>query len=508
MSSDQTVSPVSKYVQAHKFRMLIGGDFVEAREGEVRDVIDPSTGAVLTTVPQAGVVDVDAAAAAARKAQPAWEALGIAGRSSCFARFAELVRENRERLAMLDAIDCGNPLKAMRTDIDITFEYIDGWPALMRAMMGQVYPSSSGGLHYSAHRPYGVVGRITAFNHPAMFAITRPLASLITGNTLVLKPSDETSLSTLALGEIFNEAFPPGVVNVVSGGAQTGDAIVTHRDIKRLAFTGSVSTGLTIQRRAAESGMVKHVSLELGGKNAAIVFPDTDIDLAVEGIVQGMNLNVCQGQACGSNSRILVHTKIYDDFVNRVSERIGRYRVGVAYDEATDVGPLISAAHLSRVSKYIDSGLSQGAKLVRGGTTPTSTPAGGNFLEPAVFADVMADMRIAREEIFGPVLSIFVWSDYDRMLEMANGLDLGLAAGVWTNDLSLAHKTAEALEVGYVWINDSSRHYFGTPFGGVKNSALGREESVEELSSYLEYKVVHTRMRSPHQALERLLRPS
>ncbi|MFF5979455.1 aldehyde dehydrogenase family protein [Streptomyces olindensis] len=505
MSSAMKPTAASQYVDGHDFRMLIGGELVGADGDSTRAVANPSTGETLTSIPEASFDDVDRAVAAAHQARESWEALGVAGRTACFGHFGELIRENRERLAMLDALDCGNPVTAMRADIDLCHEYLDGWPALMKSMSGQVYPADAGGLHYSAHRPYGVVGRITAFNHPAMFAITRSLPALITGNTVVLKPSEETSLSTLALGELFREAFPPGVVNVVTGGAETGDAIVTHRQIKRLAFTGSVNTGLLIQRRAAESGRVKHVSLELGGKNAMVVFPDVDVDLAVEGALRGMNLNVCQGQACGSNSRILVHAKVYDEFVARAGERLGHYRVGVAYDESTDIGPLVSAAHLHRVSGYIDSGREEGATLVRGGTRPSDVPDAGNYLEPALFADVTPTMRIAREEIFGPVLSVFVWDDYERMIAHANELDLGLTASVWTNDLALAHRTADALEAGYVWINDSSRHYFGTPFGGYKNSSLGREESAEELSSYLEQKVVHTRIPDPHRSLARIL---
>jgi acyl-CoA reductase-like NAD-dependent aldehyde dehydrogenase len=499
------VDPVEAHVRSRSFRMLIGGTFVDSADGATRAVHDPSTGAELTRVPRAAPEDVQAAVAAADAAQPGWAALGVRGRSRCFTRFAELVRDHREHLAMLDAIDCGNPVRAMRTDVDLCEAYLGGWPALAASLTGEVIPASPGNLHYTAHVPYGVVGRITAFNHPVMFAITRPLPSLITGNTLVMKPSDETSLSTLALAELFHEAFPPGVVNVVTGDAATGDALVTHPQVKRLGFTGSVATGLTIQRRAAESGHVKHLSLELGGKNAMVVFPDVDLDLAVEGAVYGMNLDVCQGQSCGSNSRVLVHDAIHDEFVDRMAARLGRYRVGVAYDESTDVGPVVSRAHWQRVRSFVESGVAEGASLVQGGSRPQGLPEGGHFLEPALFADVSLDMRIGREEIFGPVVSVFRWNDYDAMIAEANGLDLGLTASVWTDDLVLAHKTADALRAGYVWVNDSTRHYFGTPFGGMRNSSLGREESREELLSFLEHKVVHTRLGDPRAALSRMV---
>jgi acyl-CoA reductase-like NAD-dependent aldehyde dehydrogenase len=360
---------------------------------------------------------------------------------------------------------------------------------------------ASSGLHYTANRPYGVAGRILAFNHPMMFAVTRPLPALITGNTVVMKPAPQTPLSSLALGELFAEAFPPGVMNIVTGGAATGDAIVRHPTVKRIAFTGSVGTGLAIQRSAAESGHVKHVSLELGGKNAMVVFPDVDLDAAVEGAVFGMNLNVCQGQSCGSNSRILVHEAIHDEFVEALAARFDSFNVTTAYTEEADMGPLVSAAHLNRVSGYVDSGREQGARLVTGGDRPSGVPDGGFFLRPTVFDGVRPEMAIATEEIFGPVVSVMRWNRYDEMIETANGVDFGLAASVWTNDLSLAHQTADLLDAGYVWVNDSTVHYVGTPFGGAKNSGLGREESEEELLSYLEQKVVHTKLATPESAI-------
>jgi acyl-CoA reductase-like NAD-dependent aldehyde dehydrogenase len=292
-------------------------------------------------------------------------------------------------------------------------------------------------------------------------------------------------------------------MNIVTGGAEPGDRLVTHHDVKRLAFTGSVNTGLTIQRRAAESGRVKHVTLELGGKNAMVVFPDIDVDVAVEAALFGMNFNVCQGQSCGSNSRVLVHRRIYDDFVAKAGEALRRTRVGVAYDEGTDMGPLVSRAHYDRVAGFVESGVADGATLVAGGNRPDGVPAGGFFLEPTLFADVRPDMAIGHEEIFGPVMSVLPWDDYEDMIALANGVDLGLTASVWTHDLDVAHATAARMDAGYVWINDSTRHYFGTPFGGTKNSGIGREESVEELRSYLETKVVHTRLGDPSQALAR-----
>jgi acyl-CoA reductase-like NAD-dependent aldehyde dehydrogenase len=505
MASIDTTTPRDAYVTGREFKMLVGGEFVDAADGAVEQTVDPSTGDALAEVPQASSEDVRRAVAAAEAAFPAWAATSAEQRAECFRTFGRLLTENIDELAALDALDSGNPINAMRIDVQLCLDYVKGWPPLAQALNGEVIPASPGNLHYTSYRPYGVVGRITAFNHPLMFAATRPLPSLITGNTVVMKPSPQTSLSTMFLGRLFNEAFPPGVINIITGDAQAGDDLVTHPTVKRLAFTGSVPTGLLIQRRAAESGTVKHLSLELGGKNAMIVFPDVDVDEAVDAAIFGMNLNVCQGQSCGSNSRVLVHERIYDAFVQRAGERLAATRVGVAYDSATEMGPLVSAAHLERVNGFVESGVSEGATLVSGGSRPDGLPQGGYYLQPTLFADVRPDMKIGHEEIFGPVMSVFTWSDYDAMLELANGVDLGLTASVWTHDLDLAHKTADRLDAGYIWVNDSTRHYFGTPFGGTKNSGTGREESVEELRSYLETKVVHTRLRSPESAFARMV---
>lgn len=506
MSHPNRTDPVGTYVTGHEFKMLIGGKFVGGSDGQTSTVVNPSTGADIGEVPVATAKDVQNAVAAASLAQPAWEALGVAGRAKCFDKFRTLVKENRERLAMLDAIDCGNPVNGMRRDIDNCDDSLDGYPAMAKAMTGSVYPGDGNRLHYSAHRAYGVVGRINAFNHPALFAICRALPALITGNTVVMKPSEETALSTLAAGELFTEAFPPGVVNIVTGGAAVGDGIVTHPSIKRLGFVGSVPTGLHIQKRGAESGHVKHFSLELGGKNAMVVFPDVDLDEVVKGAIHGMNMTTNAGQACGSNSRVVVHASIYDEFVTRLARALGNYRMGVAYTDETDIGPLVSHRHWSRVTGCVQAGVEDGATLVRGGGRPAGLPEGGFYLEPTLFADVTPKMRIAREEIFGPVMSVFRWDDYDDMIHLVNDIDFGLTASVWTNDLTVAHRTADAIQAGYVWINDSTRHFFGTPFGGWKDSGLGREDSKDEVMSYLEQKVVHARFGDMKASLGRVLR--
>jgi len=469
------------------------------------ETVDPSTGEVLTEVPEGGAEDVGLAVEAARRAQPEWEALGVAGRAEVFADLARAVEERGDELAMLDAVDGGMPFGAMRVDVKISLANIREWPVLGRWHGGRTIPASPGNVHYTSFKPYGVVGRINAFNHPLMFTLTRPLAALIAGNAVVLKPAHQAPLSSLAIAEIAREVFPPGVFNIVTGGVEPGDALVTHPEVKRLGFTGSARTGMKIQQRAATVG-VKALSFELGGKNPMIVFPDVDLEEAVEGALDGMNFGVCTGQSCGSNSRVFVHRDLYEDFLARAGERLEAMKVAPAYDEGVEMGPLVSEDHYRRVMSFVDAGRKEGARLVTGGERPRngSAPEGGYYLRPTLFADVEPGMAIAREEIFGPVISAFSWDDYEDVISRANDTDLGLTASVWTNDLNLAHKTADRLEAGYVWINDSTTHYWGTPFGGMKNSGLGREESIEEYESYMETKVVHTILKEPAGAMARL----
>ncbi|MDP9260490.1 MAG: aldehyde dehydrogenase family protein, partial [Actinomycetota bacterium] len=318
----------------------------------------------------------------------------------------------------------------------------------------------------------------------------------VVGNAVVLKPAEQTPLSALVIGEIAAETLPAGVLNVVSGGAEAGDALVTHPDVRRIAFTGSTAVGRKIQQRAADSG-VKHVSLELGGKNAMVVFPDAEIASAVEGAFFGMNFTSCQGQSCGSTSRILVHRSLYAAFLDGLRDRLRGVRVGVAYEAGTEMGPVVSAAQRDRVLAYIASARAEGARLVAGGEPVAGVPSGGYFIAPTAFADVSPTMRIAREEIFGPVVAVLPWDDYDEMLSTVNGVEYGLTASIWTNDIDVALGTARAIDAGYVWINETAKHFWGTPFGGMKASGVGREESVEELVSYCEVKAVHAILRDP-----------
>jgi acyl-CoA reductase-like NAD-dependent aldehyde dehydrogenase len=340
-------------------------------------------------------------------------------------------------------------------------------------------------------QPIGVVARIIPYNHPIMFAAGKIAAPLVAGNCVILKAPHQTPLSALRLGELVADLLPEGVLSILTGsGPATGDAIVRHPGIRRIAFIGSARTGLTIQKAAAETS-VKHVTLELGGKNAMIAFPDADPAEVARSVVRGMNFSWA-GQSCGSTTRLLVHEDIKEQTVAEVARLTSALRIGDPFDETTDVGTLVNQAQFDKVTGYLDIARADGASIAAGGTAVT--PPGLDkalVVQPTVFADVSPDMRIAQEEVFGPVLSVLSFREEAEAVQVANSVEYGLTASVWTNDLRRAHRVAAALEAGYVWVNDSSAHYVGTPFGGVKSSGVGREECVEELLSFTESKAVH-----------------
>lgn len=468
--------------------MHIGGQWTPAASGAVLDAVDPTSEQVLATFPDAGPADVDRAVAAAQEAAPAWRDLGWKRRAALLRELSGRVAEQAEELARLDVRDSGNPLSGMRTDVAQACDELLYYAGIAPQTGGTTGPLTTDTMSWTEREPYGVVGRIVPFNHPFKFATGKAAAPLAAGNAVVVKPGEQTSLSALELARIAAEVLPPGVLNVVTGrGATAGAALVGHPDVPRIAFTGSVPTGRAVLRGAAEE--VKHVSLELGGKNPIVVFPDVDPVRAARAAVAGMNIVRCTGQSCGSTSRLFVHDDVREPFLEALVARLSELRVGDPMDEATEVGPLAFRAHHERVSSYIESGRREGATLVHGGTRPAHLQR-GFFVEPAVFADVSDDMTIAREEIFGPVMSVLSWTDWDDVVARANATRLGLTANVWTNDVSTAIRTARALEAGYVHVNGSGRRPAGMPFGGWKNSGLGKENGLAELLSYTREKSV------------------
>jgi acyl-CoA reductase-like NAD-dependent aldehyde dehydrogenase len=470
-------------------RMLIDGELTDAADGGWITTVDPSTEEPLGQVPRGSAEDVARAVAAADRAAPGWDALGIAERADRVRELARRATARAEELLEVEVRDTGNTRNRMTKDVSMATALMDYFAGIGLELKGETIPASPTGLHFTTRRPYGVVGRILAFNHPFMFAASRLAAPLVAGNSVILKPSEESPISTTILAEMCQDLFPPGVVNIITGtGQEAGAALVEHPKVKRLTFIGSVRTGQEIQRLAATSA-VKHVSLELGGKNPLIVFPDADPEAVSNAAVAAMNFGH-QGQSCGSTSRLLVHRSLYSEVVERVAEKMARLVVGDPWSTSTDMGPLNSAAHLGRVRAHIENAQADGARLVLGGGRPQGERfERGYWLEPTLFADVTPQMRLFSEEVFGPVLAVTPWDD--DVVELANQVDLGLTASIWTNDLNTALLTARRVQAGYVWINGTSSHFLGTSFGGVKQSGLGSEEGFEELVSFTEGQTVN-----------------
>lgn len=494
-----SVSSALERVRANDWRMLIAGELRPAHSGARYATDSPSLGERLTEVPAADATDVDAAVRAADGSWRTWAARPVRERAAIVRELADVLVAHEDEIALLDALDGGNPVAAMRDDIQLAATLMRMYADWALELKGETIPATADHLHYTIRQPYGVVARIVPYNHPAMFTAARSAAPLIAGNAVVVKAPDQTPLSALRIGELFAELLPPGVLNIVTGeGAVAGDALVRHPLVRRIAFIGSVPTGLAIQRAAAECS-VKHVTLELGGKNPLIVFPDANLDRAIDGAVRGMNFHWTGGQSCGSTSRLLLHQSIADGFVERLVAKIEAIVIGDPLEEATEMGTMVSAAHYQKVMSYIASAQDEGATLLTGGNRPEGdTFARGHYVAPTVFGDVTPSMRISQEEIFGPVLSVLTWSDSSEAVKIANDVSYGLTSSIWTRDLVTAHRVAHQVESGSVWINDSSRHFAGVPFGGFKNSGVGREEGIHELLDFTQLKAINLNLAEDH----------
>ncbi|MGE0119014.1 MAG: aldehyde dehydrogenase family protein [Dongiaceae bacterium] len=471
-------------------RMLINGELVESLDGAWIDSINPADESHLGRVPAGGARDVEAAVSAAANAFSSWAALSMQQRARYIYELARAILARSEDIARTEALDTGNTIGPMRADVTTAVDRMRFAAGLALEIKGETYPASAENIHLTMRVPYGVVGRIIPFNHPVAFAASRLAAAIIAGNTIVIKPSEQSPLSATILGELCASVLPPGVVNIVTGGRATGEALVRHPKVKRIAFIGSAASGQAIQRVAAETA-VKTITLELGGKNPLIAFPDAHRSTVADAAVRGMNFG-WQGQSCGSMSRILLHEDIYDSVRDSIIERVRRIRVGHPLSPEADMGPINNKAQYDKVLTYIELGKREGAVLLHGGGRPQGTTfASGYWVEPTVFGDVRMDMRIAREEIFGPVMSILRFKTETEAIAMANDTDLGLTAAVWTQDISRAMRIAQAVDAGYIWINGVGTHFRGVPYGGFKNSGVGREESLSEILSYTEEKVIN-----------------
>ena len=470
--------------------LYIAGQWSSSASGRTLTSHNPATGEVLGKVPLADEEDVDRAVEAARLAFAEWRDVPPAERAQCLEQLADRVLQHTEELALMDACDSGNAVTGMRGDIKIAADTLRYFAAMLREVKGETRVNGPRHLNLTLRQPLGVVAKINPFNHPFRFCAEKVAAPLAAGNSVVVKQPEQAPLSGLRFGELCEGIFPAGVVNVLTGDAVAGSALVRHRDVPRIAFIGSVETGRIVAREAAEG--LKQVTLELGGKNPIIIFPDADPQEAARLAVRGMNMNR-QGQSCSSTSRVFVHQSIHQEVVRHLVAEAEKLPIGFPWLDKYEVGPVVSQEQYDRVMGYIASGKQEGAQLLTGGGKPEGEMyQQGFFIAPTVFDGVRPDMRIAREEIFGPVMSVFTWDDYESMMDQANALVYGLTAAIVTNDLAQAMETARRVEAGYVWINSSGR-YLGAPYGGWKHSGIGHEECFEELLSYTQIKNVNMR---------------
>jgi phenylacetaldehyde dehydrogenase len=469
-------------------RLYIDGAFVET-EGVLASV-NPATGRTLAEAPLASERDVDAAVTAADKAFEGWRSTPPTRRARLLWTLADLLEANKDEFATIEVLDNGKPMwEAEAVDIALTIELLRYYAGWTTKIDGKVLPNSIPGMFTVAKRePVGVVAAITPWNFPLLEVGYKLGPALAAGCTIVVKPSELAPLSTLRLMELVNEAgFPPGVVNVVIGGPDVGAALVRHPGVRKVAFTGQTATGKEIMRTAVDG--LKRVTLELGGKSPNIVFADADLEAATSGAFGGIFFN--QGQACVAGSRLFVEAPVADELVSRVAERAGKIRLGSGLDPQTEMGPLITAAHRARVKGYVDAARDEGVDVVAGGDEASVEGfEGGFFLEPTVLNGVRNEMKVAQEEIFGPVLSVIPWKDEDELVALANGVDYGLAAGIWTSDVSAAMRVADRLDAGTVWINTYGMFDVAVPFGGRKHSGFGKELGEEALEPYLHSKSI------------------
>src|SRR5713101_4550640 len=471
-------------------RLLIGGQWIDG--SKKFDTINPATGEVLTQVVEASPEAIDRAVYAARKAfvdrSGPWRKMSASERGRLIWRLADLVEKNIDELAELETLDNGKPIFESRyVDMPMVIDvlrYYAGWATKIH---GESINTSETAFTYTLREPVGVVGLIVPWNFPLLLASWKVGPALACGNTIVWKPASLTPLTTLRFGELALEAgVPPGVLNIVTGSAEVGRAIVRHPGIDKIAFTGSTAVGKEIMRSAADT--MKRVTLELGGKSPNIVFADSDIDNAVKGAITGIFYG--KGEVCNAGSRLFVESKVQDEFLEKLAARAAKMRPADPLDPKTRMGAIVSQEQMQTVLGYIEAGKREGAKLITGGNRVSVDGGNGFFIEPTIFGDVNNDMTIAREEIFGPVLSVLTFDDIDEVIEQANNNPYGMAAAVWTRDVKKAHSVSRRLKAGTVWINTYGLMDASLPFGGYKSSGFGRELGMHAIEHYTELKTV------------------
>ena len=497
MTTSTTDTTRYAFLKQQPVKMLIGGQWVEAASGKTFDTINPSTGEILAKVAEGDVEDINRAVAAARKAFESgpWPKLTPSQRGRLLWKVADLIEQHAEELAELETLDNGKPIKYSKAaDVPLTadhFRYFAGWATKLE---GETIPVSIPNMFtYTLRVPLGVVGQIIPWNFPLQMAAWKLAPALACGNTVVLKPAEQTPLTALRLGELICEAgFPEGVVNIVPGfGEGAGAALAAHPDVDKIAFTGSTEVGRKIVQ--ASAGNLKKITLELGGKSPNIIFPDADLKFAIRGAMNAIFFN--SGQVCTAGSRLFVQSSIYDQVMSGLTDYASKMKLGMGIDPATDMGPVVSQEQLERVTGYIDTGKREGAVPTTGGARAGGEQFKGYFVQPTVFDKVQDDMTIAREEIFGPVVVALPFEDLEDVASRANKSMYGLAAGVWTSDVKKVHKMVAALNAGVIWVNTYNQFDAAAPFGGYKQSGYGREMGHAVLEAYTQTKTAWINLR-------------
>lgn len=457
-------------------------------ESKTYEVFNPSNNSVLAKIPISSTEELELAVQSAAKAQKEWAKVSIVKRADLILKLCSRIEERVEEFALMDTYNAGNAITFARKDVLQAVANMKYFAGLVREVKGETFSMEPKHLNFSRQQPYGVVLKINSFNRPFRWCAEKLAAPILMGNAIVIKNSEQAPISSLKFCELLDGLFPDGLINVVTGGADAGSFLVKHPLVKRIAVISSVPTGIAIAKDAAP--LLKNISLELGGKNPLIVFDDADIDFAVDLTIKGMRFDT-KGESCSSPSRILVHKKLHDKYLETLITEVKKIPVGLPWIDTNVVGPVVSKKQFDSVHQFIQSGIKEGAKLELGGDSPkTKDLKDGFFINPTIFSKVTPNMTIANQEIFGPVISVMTWENYDEMMSIANSTDYGLTAGIVTNSLSNAMKTAEEIECGYVWINAAGR-YAGAPYGGWKLSGIGVEECYDELKSYSRVKNIN-----------------